>query len=557
PPSLAFVSVAMGAFRGLLVDVLWMRMDKLKEQGQFFDAKQTAEWITTLQPRFAEVWDFQAWNMAYNISVAMPATQPAERWRWVKNGYELLRDQAIVKNPRNIGLYRSLGWIFLHKMGGSTDDVHKYYKLQLALAMRPLIRPAADVPLTNEFFKELADAPKEWQQIIEDSQVAAFVDALKKADPNFVGKDDDFITSYLSLRQMPGRFSPAAFAVIDRFRDSSALKKFDVFAKAFELQKTWKLDPALMQDLNRRYGPIDYNDPEQRSPLNWEHPDVHAMYWAALGLKMGSKAQYSIEEINTDRIVLHSLADLLTRGKMVLYDIPVDPNGASQGKGYVEQPLKTVFLFPDLQMFESYDQVIRATIEKYRKLGDDPKSMQDGHRNTLKTTIVSFYLAGHEVYAQRVYNELRQLYPRQEFNVPLVAFVKDQIHEDLKSVTINEAVRIIIGMLRESYRGYALHEDDQAYINEKWAKEIYDNYQAEWQDEKTLRMNLPQEFGMMRFIALNSFLNDEMFPPNLRLSLLGRMKLERPQLYQQLEDTANNLMEEANRAEPNQPGAPK
>ena len=76
-------------------------------------------------------------------------------------------------------------------------------------------------------------------------QVAAFVDALKKADPNFVGKDYEFVTSYLSLRQMPERFSPAAFTVIDRFRDSPALKKFDTFAKAFELRKTWKLDPSL------------------------------------------------------------------------------------------------------------------------------------------------------------------------------------------------------------------------------------------------------------------------------------------------------------------------
>jgi hypothetical protein len=49
PPSLAFATVAMGAFRGLVVDVLWLRADKLKEQGQFFDAKQLAEWITTLR----------------------------------------------------------------------------------------------------------------------------------------------------------------------------------------------------------------------------------------------------------------------------------------------------------------------------------------------------------------------------------------------------------------------------------------------------------------------------------------------------------------------------
>ena len=140
PPSLAFATVAMGAFRGLVVDVLWMRADRLKEQGQFFDAKQLAEWITTLQPRFAQVWEFHAWNMAYNISVCLPATQPEERWQWVKNGYELLRDQGIPLNPKSILLYRELARIFQHKIGGVTDDAHRYYKLQLALAMEPLLK---------------------------------------------------------------------------------------------------------------------------------------------------------------------------------------------------------------------------------------------------------------------------------------------------------------------------------------------------------------------------------------------------------------------------------
>ncbi len=31
PPALAFATVAMGAFRGLVVDILWMRAEKLKE----------------------------------------------------------------------------------------------------------------------------------------------------------------------------------------------------------------------------------------------------------------------------------------------------------------------------------------------------------------------------------------------------------------------------------------------------------------------------------------------------------------------------------------------
>src|SRR4030042_1211489 len=194
PPSLAFATVAMGAFRGLVVDVLWMRADRLKEEGQFFDARQLAEWITVLQPRFAAVWEFQAWNMAYNISVAIPATQADQRWRWVKNGYELLRDEAIGKmNIRNISVYRELARIFQHKIGGISDDVHKYYKLQLATAMAPLLGPA-----DNRYFDALAEAPTSWEKIIGDPNVASFVNALKSADPAF-SDDAKFVSNYLSL----------------------------------------------------------------------------------------------------------------------------------------------------------------------------------------------------------------------------------------------------------------------------------------------------------------------------------------------------------------------
>ena len=113
-----------------------------------FDAKQLAEWITTLQPRFGPVWEFHAWNMAYNISAAIPASEKAERRRWARNGYELLRDKGIELNPKDISLYRELGRIFQHKISGVTDDTNKYYKLQLALSIEPLLGPA-----TNEYFK--------------------------------------------------------------------------------------------------------------------------------------------------------------------------------------------------------------------------------------------------------------------------------------------------------------------------------------------------------------------------------------------------------------------
>ncbi len=117
--------------RAPLVDVLWMRATKLKEQGRIFDALQLAKTICKLQPKFAQVWAFMGWNMAYNISVT--CSSPEERWRWVRNGYELIRDKGIPLNPNNTQLYKEFAWILFHKVGDFMDEMHQYYKLQFAL----------------------------------------------------------------------------------------------------------------------------------------------------------------------------------------------------------------------------------------------------------------------------------------------------------------------------------------------------------------------------------------------------------------------------------------
>ena len=158
--------------------------------------------------------------------------------------------------------------------------------------------------------------------------IAPFIAALKAADKNFED-DSRFVGNYLSLRQNPARFDPAAFKVIDRFRGTKALEKFDVFAKAWQLRNVWKLDPVLMLELNRTYGPTDFNDPNKHFPLDWRHPDVHAIYWAVQGLRVAGKkdvvkmgkGEYPVDEINTDRVVAHSLQNLFRYGKIFIYDV--------------------------------------------------------------------------------------------------------------------------------------------------------------------------------------------------------------------------------------------
>ncbi len=540
PPSLVFATIATGAFRGLVVDVLWMRADRLKDEGQFFDARQLAEWITILQPRFASVWEFHAWNMAYNISVAIPANQPDQRWRWVRNGFELLRDEAIDKYKiKNITLYRELARIFQHKIGGVSDDAHKYYKLQLALSLEPLLSSEDNQfgPQNNQYFEALAKAPVGWSEIISDPNVASLVKALKSADNTF-SDDDEFVSNYLSLRQNSGRFNAKAGSTIDDFRGTDALKKFDLFAKAWQLRKIWKLDPVLMQDLNKTYGPIDFIDPNTHFPLDWRLPDSHAIYWGIKGLQIAAREQsreVDMTETNTDRIVGHSLQNLFRNGKLFIRDmqlqVPVEGSQETQ-----TQIFKELFLRPDLRMFDTYNKSFLATLDKYRDDGDDEQnttliSLQNGHRNMLKNAVLSFYQSGHKLQAQKIYAQLRKLYDFPEFKVPIVEFARKRFLEELESIGLNDAKEQVFFLLRESFFLYAIRDDETSYGREILAKEIHNYYQKKYLDEN--RIDLP-EFKDLQYLALRDFLDDRQYVPDLRLSLLARIEIERPELYEKL-----------------------
>jgi len=69
------LGVAAGAFRGIIVNYLWIRANDMKQAGKFYEAVDLAKTITRLQPRFPRVWAFHGWGLAYNHPVQ---TQPQE-----------------------------------------------------------------------------------------------------------------------------------------------------------------------------------------------------------------------------------------------------------------------------------------------------------------------------------------------------------------------------------------------------------------------------------------------------------------------------------------------
>ncbi len=555
PPSLLFATVATGAFRGLLVDFLWIRADRLKQEGQFFDARQLAQLITILQPRFASVWEFQAWNMAYNISVAVPQTQPEQRWLWVKNGYELLRDQAIGKyHLKDIGLYQQLGTIFQHKIGGISDEDHRYYKLQLATQMDPLLS-STDAGLTdldNKYFDLLAQAPVTWKEMISDANVAEFVNALKAADSEFAD-ESTFVGHYLSLRQNASRFNENAGLVIDKYRGSEVLKKFDIFAKAYQLRNVWKLDPDMMLKINHLYGPVSEtrnsglvprkssgeSQATSHEPMDWRLADTHAIYWAEKGLEVANidshgkpreesdkPHEIGADETNTDRIVFHSLQNLFRQGKLIIFDTEVKVSSDDPSAAPKTVKAKQVFLRPDLRYFQPYNDYMLKMLDKYNKENDPGtyKTLEDGHRNMLKNAVFLFYQSGHRQQAQEIYDYMKGLYPMPEFNVPLKQYATDRFLSELKDLGYNDAIEQITAILKESYYYWSIRDDDMAAGRENDAKDIYNYYQKKYYDVN--RVDLPK-FDEMKFTSMQDFRSDQQYPEYIRKDMfLNRLYID-------------------------------
>ncbi len=222
PPVLAFTTVALGGFRGLISNALWMRATDLQDEDKFFEMAQLADWITKLEPHFVQVWLVQAWNMAYNISVKFKQSSPGEfpdRWRWVKAGIELLRDDGLRYNPNETLIYRELAWFFQHKLGQNLDDASMYYKQQWATGMadvfgkkkpnlEELIHPETEdqkararllretYKMDPQFMKEVDEryGPLEWR-LPEAHAIYWAAMGLKKAAENPTKvKADDLIT---------------------------------------------------------------------------------------------------------------------------------------------------------------------------------------------------------------------------------------------------------------------------------------------------------------------------------------------------------------------------
>lgn len=106
-------TIILGGFKPFIINGLWLKADKLREERQYYEVRALLELIARLQPRCIQVWTFNAWNMAYNIS--RQEVDPFLRWRWVKEGLSYLED-GYQRNPRSHKLTSEIAFIAYHRI---------------------------------------------------------------------------------------------------------------------------------------------------------------------------------------------------------------------------------------------------------------------------------------------------------------------------------------------------------------------------------------------------------------------------------------------------------
>jgi hypothetical protein len=114
-----FGTVLLGGFRAIAVDLIWMKAKEAENNHDWHRLYVLNRLIASLQPRFIQVWNFNMWKMAYNLSVAAPTDR--EGWQWVKKGIEFGKE-GFERNPDSWRLAWYIGHHYFHRCGSINDE---------------------------------------------------------------------------------------------------------------------------------------------------------------------------------------------------------------------------------------------------------------------------------------------------------------------------------------------------------------------------------------------------------------------------------------------------
>ena len=473
-PGLALTSTLMGGGRGLAVITLWSRAMAMQDEGKYFELVQLFDLIGRLEPHFPSIWQYAAWNMAYNVSVKFP--DPQERWRWIRRGIEHARDKGIVYNPRSVDIYFELAWIFFHKVGGvSFDEYSLYYRWQLAGEIQDILGPMPDLDA-------MVSAPGR-DELMADPGVSALVEALVAAGASP-------FSDPVALTREFGRAEAVSEVLADPAH-ADALSRLMPCLRRLGIEADWRLDVVRMQSLTERFGPVD-----------WRLPEAHALYWSTRGMEVAGEDDWVA---NADRVTINSLVGLFRTGRLYFSRSADGP--------------PTYITMADYRFIDSVNEVYALAIERFAGESSEA-SFKDAQRNFLDDALVLLYTSGRVEEAGRYYDLVAALYPNPDYAATLSDFVANQVESGVVGQQIDQAQGVVQGYVWRALLMLATGDSDQASSLDLFTARAWAGYLADYGEQGSAAPT----YDELRRAMVRQFL--ETMPDDLCLALREQLPAE-------------------------------
>jgi len=433
-PEIVLLTNLLGGFRGLLIDAVWLRAVKLQQAEKYWELYQLYDWMGKLEPYLEDIWEFNGWNMSYNLVAELPNSEA--RWQWIMRAIEWLRDQGLKYNPRSNKIMERIAWIFYHKIGRNLDIHNFYYKHRWALLMHNVLgdREMQDIP-------GIAEAPDDLDALLADEDVA---EALKGFSLNPPEEAIEVLRAPEGLHSI----KPDVLRALLNKGNEEAWRKVRDYVARYVLKNVYKMDRFdIMVKMEKDYGKFD-----------WRLPEPHGIYWATLALECARHKKLQVQ-INYDRIVLFSLQEVMRRG-IIAYLGP-DPY----------EPMVTAF---DLSKVAPIDKMYLDMLVKYDYWQRDDygaKSIMDGQVQFLQEVSFDLYFAGYEKEAAKYHNELYKRYDKPHPYVPVGPYVMGKVKKLIDEYGTQAKVRAFIdGLINRVCVYLCLNRPNQARKYENLAK---------------------------------------------------------------------------------------
>jgi len=476
PPEIVLATTALGGFRGILIDLIWIRAVKLQQQGKYWELVQLYDWMGKLEPHIEDIWEFNAWNMAYNIVAELHDSE--ERWLWIGKAINLLRERGLKYNPRSAQIAWYLSWLHWQKIGEDNDEHNVYYKHRFALIMNSVF---------GDFFDDvapLAEAPETEEELFADRDVRRFRDALKRSGGEKVQliTNDDQIEK--AVQQIEGRGGSRAellppflralegdrkelAPLFKRLADedyAAARTKIKAYIRARVLRGHYRLDTSRMLEQQKTHGKMD-----------WRLPDPHAIYWTTRAREF---ADEKFDKLQCDRIVFYSIKQLYRRGHISFMS---------------ENPGGEFITTYNLDYIAHLDGLYRDIIRKYRGK-DGHQSFKDGHSSFLKEIVRNLYFANRKAEAVRYYDQLKRDYPSDRFEE---LTLREWVFGHIKNLVTEYGKRgqiemFVGGILRTSLLYLGAGDLNTSARHERYARDVWDYYVKDTIDRLDARVANPQ-----------------------------------------------------------------